>query len=103
MSAYKEIQETLFDYFDKISDRVLVEFIDSFVYDRVNPSEETSKLIEKFLKDNGLEQAFINYQHDLNNPEAFFRRSSWSQIDMMNNVRNGLLSLAFNRFRLNFI
>lgn len=100
MSEFREIQENLFDYFLEVSDEDIVKFIDCFIYNGINPKKHISQMIEKFLEDSGLVQAFINYQYDLKNPKSLFRRSSSSEIDVMNNIRNGLLSLAYNRFRI---
>lgn len=99
MDTYQEIQENLFEYFEEIDDKTLISFITSFVYNNGTSDSSTSKLIEKFLEENGLVDTFCKYQMDLNEPKSFFRRCSMSQASMIDQIKQGLLSVAFNRFK----
>lgn len=94
-----QLQKIIFDYFKDVEDATLVEIVDSFVYDQPNPSSEVSKIIEKFMKDNGLETAFINYHYDKEKKNKFFDRSQLSEKSMIENVKMSLLGLSHNRFR----
>lgn len=98
--AYLEIQENLFEYFDNVEDKQFVDFVDAFVYDIPVKLEGSSKLIEKFLEDNDIQKAFLNYQLDLRNKEKIiFFRSTMSQRTIIEQIKQALLSLAYNRFR----
>jgi hypothetical protein len=96
----KQLQIIIFDYFKDTDDATLVEIVDVFVYDQPNPTSEVSKIIEKFLKDNGLNEAFLNAQYDKTEKASIFSRSSLSQVNMIENVKMSLLGLSFNRFRV---
>ena len=98
MDEYREIQENLFEYFNDTDDNTLIKFIDSFVYHVGTSDIRISQLVEKFLDDNGLKQAHLNYVYDLRHPKRYFNKSDLSQTEMLNQIRTGLLSLAFNRF-----
>lgn len=97
MSKEIEIQEILFSFFEDISDSQLVGFIDSFIYQLPADNSNTSKLIERFIEENGLEDAFFYYISQLKNPSLFI--TSPSKIEIMNIIRASLLSIAFNRLR----
>ena len=72
--------------------------IKCFVYNVSTQDEKVSKLIDKFIKDNGLTQVFIHHQLDLQHPESMFSKSSLSERDMMDQLHRAFLNLAFNRF-----
>ena len=55
-------------------------------------------MAEKFLNDNGLHQAYINYTLAMNKPNNFFQQHP-SDIEMIVEVKQSLLSLSHNRFR----
>lgn len=97
MTTDTSVQEELFEYFKDTPNKLLVEFIKSFVYNQPTQDTKVSKLVEKFLKDNGLELAFCNYYLDLTEPTKFFKRINGSEVELINEVKHGLLSLAFNR------
>ena len=100
MNKLIELQKIIFEYFKDIDDITFIEIVKSFVFDVSNPSKEASKLIEKFLKDNGLDDAFINYQYDKTDKATLFRRSSLSQSSMIENIKTSLLTASFNRFNV---
>lgn len=97
----QEIQENLFEWFRDVDDRTLADFILVFVYDNSINNVKISKLVEKFLDENGLAMAYINYQHDMRKKESAWLRSSYSERNMIEMVRSGLLSVSFNRFDKN--
>ena len=99
VDAYQEIQEDLFDYFKDVDNKMLSDFIDVFVYHNITTDSKISKLSEKFLEDNGLTNAYINYMHDRDNPKQYFRRASMSDSSMVDQIKSALLSIAYNRFR----
>ncbi len=99
MNEYIEIQENLFEYFENTNDKVFVEFIKLFVYKQESKNEEANKLFEQFLTDNGIRKAYDNYQQDLENPTSFFTRSSMSERNLIEQIKQGLLSVAFNKLQ----
>ncbi len=94
-----ELQENLFEYFKDVDDKTFSEFIDCFVYHTGTQNNKVSKLATAFIEDNGLTNAHINYMHDMENPKQFFSRSNLSECSMMQDIKNSLLSVAYNRFR----
>lgn len=97
----RQVQELVLDYFKDIDDKTVSAVVDAIVY--VNPITDrrsnASTVIEKFLKDNGLEKAFLNYMHDYQNESKYFNRASLSEIDMIEKIKNALLNLSYNRYR----
>lgn len=100
-SMERQIQEIVLNYFKDIDDITVSAVVDALVY--FNPitdqKSKASRLIEKFLKDNGLEQAFLNYAQDYRNESKFFQRATMSEIDMIENVKRAFLNLTYNRYR----
>jgi hypothetical protein len=97
-NEFIEIQENLFDYFEKVDNKTLAEFIDVFVYLNSTDNTKISKLADEFLKDNGLTESYINYVEDTKNPREYFSRATMSQRSIIQQINSGLLSLAFRRF-----
>jgi len=98
----QSLQKQIFDYFKDTDDKTLVEIIDAFVYNSPSNRSDVGIIIDKFLKDNDLVQAFINYNIDLkniDNKNVFFNKCSLSEREMIENIRISFLSLAFNRLR----
>jgi hypothetical protein len=97
----RQIQEIVLNYFKNMDDKTVSTVVDAIVY--VNPitdrKSKASEVIEKFLKDNGLEKAFLNYMHDYRNESKYFQRASISEIDMIENIKRALLNLSYNRYR----
>lgn len=89
------IQNELFKFFENVSDETLIGFVDSFVYFRVNPPEEVSKLIEKFLDDNGLTESYPLYVMDILKPNQYLKRCSINITEVIEDIRISLLSVAF--------
>lgn len=96
----EQLQKIIFEYFKDTDDITLIEIINSFVYDIPNPSLGAGKIIEKFIEDNGLEKAFINYHYDKDNSQ-YFRRSNMSETSMIENIKMSFLGLSYNRFSKN--
>lgn len=97
----RQVQELVLDYFKDMDDKIIVGVVESFVYGTPisDKKTKTSAVLEKFLKDNGLEVAFINYMIDYRGESKYFHRASMSEIDMIEKVRNAMLNLSYNRFR----
>lgn len=98
-----QIQKILIDYFKDFDDETMIKVIDSFVYDEPTTDEKISKIIEKFLADNSLTQAWCNIMLDKKEPTRFFTRSNMSEVEIINQIKNGFLNLAYNRFRCSSI
>lgn len=94
-----QIQKILIDYFKDFDDETMIKVIDSFVYKEPTTDEKISKIIEKFLADNSLTQAWCNIMLDKKEPRRFFTRSNMSEVEIINQITNGFLNLAYNRFR----
>lgn len=95
----KSLQLAVFEYFKDTPDELFSEIVESFVYNKGSSNDKVGKLVEKFLKDNGVEQAYINCRIDLKN--QFFKRSSLTERDMIEQLRNAFLSISFHRFQKN--
>ena len=97
----RQIQEIVLNYFKDMDDKTVSAIVYAIVY--VNPitdrNSKVSGIIEKFLKDNGLEHAFLNYMHDYRGESKYFQRASISEIDMIENIKKALLNLSYNRYR----
>ena len=93
-----QIQQLVLDYFIDTDDKTMSAIIKCFVYNESTKDDKISELIDKFIKDNGLTQAFINHHLDLKNTESMWLRSSLSERDMIDQVHRAFLNLAFNRF-----
>lgn len=93
-----QLQQLVLDYFIDTDDKTMSDFIKCFVYNESTQDNKVSLLIDKFIKDNGLTQAFINHHIDLKNPDAMWLRSSLSERDMIDQIHRAFLNLAFNRF-----
>lgn len=97
----RSLQLAVFDYFKDISDELFSQIVDSFVYNKGSSNDEVGKIMTKFLKDNGVEQAYINYRIDLTNEAKFFKRSSMTESDMIEQLRTAFLNVGFHRFQNN--
>lgn len=94
------------EYFKDTDDKTFIALVETFVYQSpVGSNTKVSKLIEKFLQDNGLSEAYVNYLMDLKDENSkeyqkrFFNRSSMSQRDMIEKIQTSMLNACFNRFR----
>lgn len=99
MNAQQQIdlQQAVIDYFVDVNDITVALVVNSFVYSRPTKVDVVSRLIEAFLKDNGLIQTFLNHIADQREDMIIFK-SSYSEREMMNNLNVAFLNLAFNRF-----
>lgn len=97
----RQIQEIVLNYFKDMDDKTVSAVIDAIVY--LNPitdrKSKVSEVIEKFLKDNGLEMAFLNYMHDYRGESKYFYRASLSEVDMIEKIKKALLNLSYHRYR----
>ena len=55
----QELQEDLFEWFEKIDDKLFVKVVTSFVYDIGTSDVLVSKILSTFIKVNGLENAVV--------------------------------------------
>ncbi len=101
MNKGVEIQNIIFDYFKDTDDKTLVDFISLFSYRNPTDDKKIHRLLKKFLKENGVETAYINYSVDIKRIRAGedfpFFRASHSERDIINNIDMALLSLGYNR------
>src|SRR5258708_31175780 len=100
-TTYQSLQEQVMEYFKNTDDKTFIALIETFVYQSpVEDNTKVSELIEKFLKDNDLTEAYVNYLMDLKNVDSgFFKHSSLSQRDMIEKIQFAMLNASFNRFR----
>lgn len=93
----KGIQEDLIDYFKDMDNKTFVQVVDCLVYHNGTTDSKISKLIEKFLEDMGLTEAYLNYLMEIKKPSSFFVRHP-SDIQMIEDIKKSFLSLSYNRF-----
>ena len=96
-----ELQRIVIDYFKDVDDKTIGCIIESFVYGKSTKNDKASKLIESFIKDNGIETAFINYMIDVKakaEGKSLWLRSSYSERSIIEDIKISFLNLAFNRF-----
>lgn len=100
-SMERQVQELILDYFKDMDDKTVYAVINSIVYFTpiTDKKSNVSKIIEKFLEENGLTTAYMNYMIDYTNPSRYINRASGSEIDMIEKVRYAFLNLACNRYR----
>jgi len=92
------IQEQICEYFKPYDNETFIGIVESFVY--LLPAKgNTSKILEKFLKDNDIERAYINVVSDMRGESEFFRRASLSEGDIINAIMQAFLNESFNRLR----
>lgn len=97
---FHQLQQQVFDYFADEDDKTVVAFIESFSYHRPAQKAGVGKMIEKFLKDNDLEMAYLNYVSDfVDKKSTILMRSAPSQRSMIEDIKRALFNLAFNRLR----
>ncbi len=99
MVKENRVQSLIIEYFKDTDDKTLVTFIESFVYHLPASNENLSKMIDKFLEDNGLKIAYCNYITDLKNPDRYLNLSSRSETNMIEDIKFAMLNLSFNRLR----
>lgn len=94
----QEIQEDLMEYFKDIDDKTFIGIVDVIVYQLGTTDSNISKLSEKFLNDNGLSEAYLNYILELKNPSKFFQANP-TDVRMIEDVNVSLISIGFIRFK----
>jgi hypothetical protein len=94
----KEIQEDLIDYFKDLDDTTFIDVIDILVYHKGTSDVNISTIAHKFLEDNGLHEAYINYLGELKKTDIMFV-SHPTDIRMIEQIKQSLLSISHNRFR----
>ena len=97
----KSLQFAVIDYFKDTPDELFTQIVDSFVYNKGTTNDKVGKIVGKFLKDNGVEQAYINYRIDFTDEARIFKRSSLTERDMIEQLKNAFLNAAYNRFASN--
>jgi len=94
------LQKQIIEYFSKYDDKTFIQIVDAFVYNTpTDKNKEISNILQNFLKDNGIEEAFVNYVSDLRDKNKFFKRSSFSEIGIIEDIKSAMLNASFNRFR----
>ncbi len=94
----QEIQEDLIEYFKDMDDKTFMDVCDVIAFHLSTNDSKISQLAEKFLSDNGLHQAYLNYLMELKNPSTMFARHP-SDVELIGQIKQSLLALAYNRFR----
>lgn len=92
----QELQEDLLEYFKDMDNNTFAKVVTKLVYHQGDEDTRTSELVLKFLQDNGLEKAYMNYIYNM---KQRYMIRDLSDVQMIENVKSALLSLAFNRFR----
>lgn len=98
VNQLQEIQEDLMEYFKDIDDKTFIAIVDVIVYQLGTTDSNISKLSEKFLTDNGLSEAYLNYILELKNPSKFFQANP-TDVRMIEDVNVSLISIGFIRFK----
>ncbi len=101
MNQLIQIQEIVFDYFKDVDNKTLTRIVDAFVFHQaIKPDTDAGKLVEKFLADNELEMAYIDYVYDyVDKKSTVFSRSNSSQTQIIEYIKTAFLTLSYNRFR----
>lgn len=96
-----QIQEIVFEYFKDTDTATVISLTNAFAFNNVQSNDnETGKIIQKFLIDNGLETAYVNYVSDvIRNEQKFFIKSESSEMQTIEQVKLAFLVLSFNRLR----
>lgn len=93
----EQLQQIVFDYFKDVDDDTILSITHSFTFIKPADNNKVSELITKFLKDNGLERAYVNYLSDFNDPDKLFFRSSMAEADIIQKIKIAFLVMSFNR------
>lgn len=94
------IQKVVLEYFKEYDDDTFIQIVDAFVYScPPKAKSKVGEIITKFIQDNGVEYAYINYVSDERDQSKFFKRTSMSQAGMIQDLKTAFLNAAFNRFR----
>lgn len=96
-SQLNQIQKIVFNYFKEVDDKTIMDITNSFTFVNPTDNKKASDLIMQFLKDNGLEKAFVNYMSDYQNPQKLWLTSSPTESHMIEQIKTAFLVLCFNR------
>ena len=95
MTEIEQIQTIVYDWFDTYDDATVTAFISSFIYMQPAKNENISSLIDKFLDDNGLKNAYVNNLSDsrrnANGENVYFNSCSRSDKNMLIDIQSSLL------------
>ena len=97
-----QVQEIVLDWFKDVDNEHVMDFMYVFIYNDKAMYPDTNELLDKFLNENGLKNSYTNYLIDLKDKDdktKFFRRQTFSDSSILEDVRNGLFNLCFNRFK----
>lgn len=95
----KAIQKQVTAYFKDVDDKTFIAIVDAFVYhEPPSASSKVGKIIDKFLIDNGIQNAYVNYVSDVRDEKKMFYRSSMSDRVMIENINMAMLNESFHRF-----
>lgn len=93
------IQEQVRNYFKETDNITFSKVVDAFVF--LNSHPGIGKIVDKFLRDVGIQEAYVNYISDIKraeNKDFYFKRGSASQTDLIEQIKNGFLVESFHRF-----
>lgn len=93
-----ELQEIVIDFFKDVDDTTFAKIVDAFVYEIGTSDGKATKILTRFIKENQLEQALLDFKWNIANPDAFFRKGIVGT-QMINDLKSAFLNAAFNRFR----
>jgi len=96
-SQIDDLQAIIFEWFDKYDNKTVSEFIRSYIYNQPVRTDGISELIERFITENGLKDAYTNHLSDIRNPDKIFRSCSSSERGLLQDIQMALLSLSWNR------
>ena len=98
-----QIQKIVLEYFKDVDDKMMVLFIESFVYYQPNPIKPVADLLKKFMVDQDIETIYLNYYQDVRDINAgrqfSFRRCGFSDSAILQQIMTALLNLAYNRLK----
>jgi hypothetical protein len=95
MSHSIEIQKLVLAYFADMEISLILDVIDSFVYNQPTKSKKVSETITNFIKDMDIEDEYLRYLSQ--NDNKFFR--DLSVVDLIENIKTGMLNMLFNRVK----
>lgn len=87
------MEENLIEYLKAWNTDQILVLVDDFCY----TNDYSHPLTILFIQDNDLTSAVEDMLYDKNNPDKFFRRSSWSSLSVLEDVKVSLLSIGFKR------
>lgn len=95
---FREIQEDLQEYFKDTDDKTFIAVCDVLVFHMSTNDSNISSLATKFLEDNGLNEAYVNYIVEMDKPSSLWLRHV-TDIEMIENIKRALLGLSYMRMR----